>query len=227
MANFFTDRSVEYPGRYRLASTDDPNVYDLTRQEGTIYNAGTPLNAENLNNAMQDVIDMIPTDYVDKDDLEGNIDTSQPTGTTDGDLYKAINDNGWSSSVISSGKLLMKELFTKIMDKLLTKTLSPTITTTTGTLVSYSCKRVGNVVYFSISARKTTATAVGGYILEANVSNMALPPGWVTNGTYYGSQPLMAAFSSAGVLRLRHTGTTSITMGSSDSAAVSFTYVVG
>lgn len=60
MANFFTDRSVEFPGRYRLTPTEDTNVFDLVRQEGTIYNAGTPLNAENLNGAMQEVIDQIP-----------------------------------------------------------------------------------------------------------------------------------------------------------------------
>lgn len=60
MANYFTDRSVEYPGRYRLTPTDDPDTYDLSRQEGTIYNEGTPLNAENLNDALQTVIDLIP-----------------------------------------------------------------------------------------------------------------------------------------------------------------------
>lgn len=66
MANFFTDRSVEFPGRYRLNPTGISEVYDLTREEGTIYNQGTPLNAENLNDAMQEVIDQIPTeaDYV-------------------------------------------------------------------------------------------------------------------------------------------------------------------
>lgn len=107
-----------------------------------------------------------------------------------------------------------------------THTLTASITASTGTLVSRSCKRYGNVVFLTVSARKTTSTAVGGYILEANVSGIPLPSGWVTNGTYYGSQPLMGALSSSGVLRLRNTGTTAFAMGSSDSAAVSFTYVV-
>lgn len=60
MANFFTDRSVEFPGRYHLSPTEEENVFDLIRSEGAIYNAGTPLNAENLNGAMQNVIDQIP-----------------------------------------------------------------------------------------------------------------------------------------------------------------------
>ena len=226
MANFFTDRSVENPGRYRLGATADTNVFDLTREEGTVYNEGTPLNAENLNAAMQDVIDQIPTDYVDMDDLEANIDTTAAVGTTDGDLYTAINRNGLVSSVISGGKLLVKKLFTGILDKLYTKTISVTTTVTTGTLISITCKRVGNVVSLSVSARKTTNTQPGGFILEATVSGIPMPPGWVTNGTYYGSQPLMGALSSTGTLRLRHTGTTAFAMGSSDSAAVSFTYVV-
>lgn len=226
MANFFTDRSVENPGRYRLGATADPNVFDLTREEGTVYNQGTPLNAENLNNAMQDVIDQIPTDYVDADGLEAEIDISAAVGTTDGDLYRAIDNNGLVSSVISGSKLLIKKLFTGILDKLYTKTISATTTVSTGTLISISCKRFGNVVVVMVSARKTTNTAVGGYILEANVSGIPLPSAWVTNGTYYGSQPLMGALSSGGILRLRHTGTTAFAMGSSDSAAVSFTYVV-
>ena len=117
MANFFTDRSVENPGRYRLNPTGISEVYDLTREEGTIYNQGTPLNAENLNDAMQDVIDQIPTDYVTRDDLEADIDTTASAGTTDGDLYNAINSVGWASNVISGSNLLIKKLLTKLIDK--------------------------------------------------------------------------------------------------------------
>lgn len=118
MANFFTDRSVENPGRYRLNPTGTTDVYDLTREEGTIYNAGTPLNAENLNDAMQDVIDQIPTDYVARDDFEADIDTTASAGTTDGDLYNAINAIGWVSNVISGSNLLVKRLLTKILETL-------------------------------------------------------------------------------------------------------------
>lgn len=74
MANYFTDRSVENPGRYRLTPTGTNDVYDLTREEGAVYNPGTPLNAENLNDAMQEVIDQIPTeaDYVIEQGTNGN-----------------------------------------------------------------------------------------------------------------------------------------------------------
>ena len=52
MANsFFTDRSVQYPGRVQLTHVSG-DVYDLTRAEGTVTQEGTELNAANLNGAM-------------------------------------------------------------------------------------------------------------------------------------------------------------------------------
>lgn len=115
MANFFTDRVVQHPGRYRLGATGDSDVFDLTREEGTIYTQGTPLNAENLNSAMQDVIDQIPTNYVDETDFEADIDTTAEVGTTDGDLYAAITTLGWASAVVSGAKLFVKKLLTKVL----------------------------------------------------------------------------------------------------------------
>lgn len=49
--NNFTDRVVEHPGRYTLTDTGGTELgtYDLSRAEGTITEAGTPLNAANMN----------------------------------------------------------------------------------------------------------------------------------------------------------------------------------
>lgn len=45
----FKDRVVEHPGRIRLtAVAGEPDVYDVTREEGTVTQAGTKLSAENL-----------------------------------------------------------------------------------------------------------------------------------------------------------------------------------
>ena len=52
----FTDRSTQYPGRIKLkkvAEESDGTIYDSTPAEGTVYSAGTPLNAETLN-ALED-----------------------------------------------------------------------------------------------------------------------------------------------------------------------------
>lgn len=51
----FQDRIVQYPGRVRLTQALNeeqaiiPDTYDMTRAEGTVTRAGTPLNAANLN----------------------------------------------------------------------------------------------------------------------------------------------------------------------------------
>lgn len=52
----FVDRVVEHPNRWKLVNVDDPTdvkIYDVTREEGEVTNPGTPLNAENLNGAIQ------------------------------------------------------------------------------------------------------------------------------------------------------------------------------
>lgn len=47
----FIDRIVDYPGRVRLTPVSgQSNVYDMTREEGEVYEPGTLLNANNLNN---------------------------------------------------------------------------------------------------------------------------------------------------------------------------------
>jgi len=53
MANFFKDRVVEYPGRMKLTPTSADGEYDVTMEEGTVTEEGTPLSAETFN----DVID--------------------------------------------------------------------------------------------------------------------------------------------------------------------------
>lgn len=45
----FKDRVVEHPGRVRLTPVaGEADVYDMTREEGTIIQEGTRLSAENL-----------------------------------------------------------------------------------------------------------------------------------------------------------------------------------
>lgn len=50
----FKDRIVEFPGRVKLTPVSgQPNVYDVSRQEGTITQQGTTLNAIVLNSLRQ------------------------------------------------------------------------------------------------------------------------------------------------------------------------------
>lgn len=52
MANYFKDRVVEHPGRVTLTPTGGTNEYDVDRAEGTVSEAGSPINATTLNTAI-------------------------------------------------------------------------------------------------------------------------------------------------------------------------------
>lgn len=58
--NQFVDRVVEHPGRYTLTDTGGSvlGTYDLSRTEGTVTEAGTPLNAANMNLVVDEVNDI-------------------------------------------------------------------------------------------------------------------------------------------------------------------------
>lgn len=100
---FFVDRLVEFPGRIKLTdvSSGTEQVVDVTREEGNIIEEGTLLNASNLNygTTLGEV----------------QIDPTAPAGTTDGDLYAAIDGNGWTADVVSGGLLQVKETFLKLL----------------------------------------------------------------------------------------------------------------
>jgi len=56
----FVDRVVEHPNRWTLTNVDDATdvkTYDVVRDEGTVTNEGTPLNAENLNGEIDNVVE--------------------------------------------------------------------------------------------------------------------------------------------------------------------------
>lgn len=106
---FFVDRLVEFPGRIKLTdvSSGTEQVVDVTREEGNIIEEGTLLNASNLNygTTLGEV----------------QIDPTAPAGTTDGDLYGAIDGNGWTADVISGGLLQVKDLFLKLLSNFFMK----------------------------------------------------------------------------------------------------------
>lgn len=50
MANYFTDRVVQYPGRVTMTPVSgETNKYDMSRSEGTVTTDGTPFNAGAFN----------------------------------------------------------------------------------------------------------------------------------------------------------------------------------
>lgn len=65
----FVDRVVEHPGRVRLAAVaGETDVFDMTREEGTVTEPGTPLNAANINAEIANVVD----DHLSAIDIDSN-----------------------------------------------------------------------------------------------------------------------------------------------------------
>lgn len=57
MANYFTDRVVQYPGRVTMVPVQgEANTYDMSRAEGTVTTEGTPFNAAIFNSIADDII---------------------------------------------------------------------------------------------------------------------------------------------------------------------------
>lgn len=97
----FVDRIVDYPNRFTLTDSNN-NVtgpYTLTRDEGEVTTVGTLLNASNLNTE-------VPRFY---------LNTAAQAGTTDGDLYAALQSINWDADTVDSDTLITKELFTKLI----------------------------------------------------------------------------------------------------------------
>lgn len=143
----FVDRVVEYPSRFTLTDTSN-NVtgpYTLTRDEGAVSEEGTLLNASNLNTE-------VPLFY---------FDTSAQTGTTDGDLYAAIQAESWESDTVDGTELITKELFTKILKRInfSIQTVTSSSTTTTS----------GSTKALTLTA-PTNALCVCGYYINGGAS---------------------------------------------------------
>lgn len=235
MANFFTDRSVEFPGRYRLNPTEDANIYDLVRQEGTIYNAGTPLNAENLNGAMREVIDQIPAANVfiaEKDTTTyaevtaalnagrvvfatvansyGTFDVYPYAYAGNGILYFLRVDGSAASPTFKGLTLDSTNTWASIETGLVpnvTTTGTPAMTTSTGTLVSASIARCGKTRSLNIAVKKSSQTAAGANVYQGQLTNANDRPATLVNATgYFGSSGAILQIAASGLVVVRIIG---------------------
>ena len=85
---YFVDRVVEFPGRIKLTdvSSGTETICDVDREEGTVTEPGTLINASNMNYGTT-------LGYI-------QLDTTAASGTVDGDLYAALTALGWAAAVI-------------------------------------------------------------------------------------------------------------------------------
>lgn len=115
-------------------------------------------------------------------DLSCGIDTTAASGTTDGDLYRAINALGWASDVISSALLNVKKLFTNILTAIngigtvvggtnLSATVS--VPNNTGTKISSITLTAGTWLVLANADWAPSATGYRQIMFNANTTNPA------------------------------------------------------
>lgn len=102
---------------------------------------------------------------------------------------------------------------------------SPTIYTTTGELVSKSMRRFGNVVQLDVVFRNTSSVASGANVYVATMSNFK-PAIGVTGATFFGKHILGATLGTNGTITVRNASPTAVTIGSSYTSTISFTYII-
>ena len=86
MANYFTDRVVQYPGRLKLTDISNGNtqVVDVEREEGAIAVEGTPFKASVMNGIFSEVEDGLENEIAIERARINNI-IALPAGSTAGD----------------------------------------------------------------------------------------------------------------------------------------------
>lgn len=99
---------------YIMTDLADNSTKNITLQDATVYSTlGDSLDSTVINNTNEAVNAIADKVEVNRGNIEINanaitvlqdgeidLDTTQPTGTTDGDLYDAIVELGWASDVI-------------------------------------------------------------------------------------------------------------------------------
>jgi hypothetical protein len=105
--------------------------------------------------------------------------------------------------------------------------ISPTITASTGTLISRTAWQFGSVVFLTLVIRNTASVASGTNIFVGSISETAYrPKAVVTGASYYDAHAINAQIDASGQIIVRNASPTAVTIGSSYSVAISFTYMI-
>lgn len=174
----FTDRTVEYPGRYILTNADTGvqlGTFDLVRAEGEIYDPGTLLNANNLNALTQ---------------LDGTVQ----------DLFTAA---GMSAGTYNNG---MSDALNFTLEKIEAEqiTLTPVSPFALYGITPITAIRMGSVIVVSGVVKVTQNTVLD----QTQRTICTLPEGWRPAYPVYavtqssGTSIALADITSAGQVRL-------------------------
>ena len=107
------------------------------------------------------------------------------------------------------------------------ETPTVSISATTGTLVSATARRFGQVVQLYMQVRKTSSTAAGANVFVGTLNTTALIPVIPARGaSYFGTHSIVGALSAAGEIIIRNASSTAVTIGAGETAGITFTYLV-
>lgn len=106
------------------------------------------------------------------------------------------------------------------------KTTAVTATTTTGTFKSVNCKRYGNVVWLQLVVTNNASVAGGADVYVGTLSSsLPRPYSYTTGCAYYGNRAIVGSLTAERRVHLRNAADTAVTIGSSNSVTITFTYI--
>ena len=113
-----------------------------------------------------------------------------------------------------------------INSELSNKTITVNVTSTTGTIKGINCKRYGNVVWLQLTVSNNASVAGGADVYSGTLSSaLPRPYAYTTGGSYYGSRAIAGSLNAERLVHIRNAADTAVTIGSSNSVVITFTYI--
>lgn len=101
------DRQSTYPSRRRLTSTGTADIYDVSREEGTVTQTGDAFSASNMNDLesrIEDFAEITPASYTLFDNINGTQSTITLSDSSANyyflEIYFKNNDNAYCMSAV-------------------------------------------------------------------------------------------------------------------------------
>ena len=186
MANYFTDRVVEYPGRVIMTPVQgEANTYDMSRAEGNVTTEGTPFNAETFNGIADDIIEEADDNIITANELQTIAQALDVTpaklagilhallNRTEVDTTKAYDGNGYSVTASIAGETYLGQSIDLGVDNGSRPILNGTNISGSGTarvqlIAQYLLKRDGHW-YAYLKYRNNGSAAVNNATITAHV----------------------------------------------------------
>ena len=201
MANYFTDRVVQYPGRVTMVPVQgEANTYDMSRAEGDVTNPGTPFNAETFNDIADDIIQDADDNIITDAELQT---IATALGVTPAKLYNILSNMAFVEDI----------------------TNDISVTASTGSFVSAIARKCGKVVQIGLYVNNSAEVAAGANIFVGTLNPASLRPLVTTTGSnYIGQRAIAGQISTSGAITIRNSSSSALTIGGN--FYIGFTYLI-